>query len=45
LMEGFQRQTAPPVAPEHGEMYQAISTDRFSAETLVDLFLYGAAVR
>jgi len=45
LMEGFQRQIAPPVVPEHSEIYQAISTDRFSAETLVDLFLYGAAVR
>jgi AcrR family transcriptional regulator len=45
LMEGFQRQMAPPVASESGEMYQAISTDRFSVDTLVDLFLYGTAVR
>lgn len=44
LMEGFQRQTAPVVS-ERSDMYQAISTDHFSAETLVDLFLYGTAAR
>lgn len=45
FMEGFQRQTAPPVEPERSDIYQAISTDHFSAETLVDLFLYGTAAR
>ncbi len=44
LMEGFQRQTAPVIS-ERSDMYQAISTDHFSAETLVDLFLYGTAAR
>ncbi|MFQ3682709.1 TetR/AcrR family transcriptional regulator [Roseiflexus sp.] len=44
LMEGFQRQTAP-VEPERSHLYRDVSTDHFSAETLVDLFLYGTAVR
>jgi len=45
LMEGFQRQTAPDREPDIAAAEPSFSTDRFSAETVVDLFLHGTAAR
>lgn len=45
LMEGFQRQTAPPSDTPIGANTLSFTTDRFSAETIIDMFLHGTGAR